>query len=52
MVIKGVLNKTPFSIIRNAPFCWATNKRPSGAKHMTVGLLIPFATSTWLKPVG
>ena len=49
---KGVANKAPFFITRSWPVCCATKILPSGAKAITVGLLIPLATSTWLKFAG
>jgi hypothetical protein len=35
---------------RRAPFCWQTNRRPSGANAMAVALEIPLAMTDSLKP--
>jgi len=37
---------------RNWPVCWQTNKRPSGAKSIAVGLEMPLATTVSLNPDG
>ena len=42
----------PFSMIRNWPVCWETNKRPSGASAIAVGSTSPLATTDSEKPGG
>src|SRR6185312_2147355 len=48
----GVANKAPFLTTRSCPVCWQTNKRPSGAKAIAVGLLSPVANVDSAKPEG
>ena len=51
-VRNGVDRSVPFLITRRAPPCWQTNSRPSGAKAIAVGLLMPLATTDSLNPAG
>ena len=51
-VRKGVGSRTPFLITRNAPPCWQTKMRPSGARAMAVGLFRPPATTESVNPGG
>src|SRR6185295_9169049 len=51
-VRNGAGSSAPFLITRNWPACRQTNRRPSGAKSMAVGLLRPLAISVSLKPFG
>src|SRR5438477_10195939 len=51
-VTKGVANKAPFLITRNAPDCEQINIRPSGAIAIAVGEAIPLATVVSIKPDG
>jgi hypothetical protein len=50
--MNGVGSNAPFLITRSEPFCCATKILPSGAKAITVGLLMPLATATRLNPAG
>ncbi|MFD3003487.1 hypothetical protein ACFS7Z_24225 [Pontibacter toksunensis] len=50
--MKGVASRDPFLITRKRPPCSAIKILSSGAKASTVGLLMPSATRTWLKPEG
>src|SRR6185295_12851478 len=51
-VRKGVGNKAPFLMTRNAPPCWQTKIRPSGARAIAVGLDNPPATKLSVNPAG
>src|SRR6185295_11700021 len=48
----GVGSNAPFLITRNWPPCKQTNKRPSGAKSIAVGLERPLLTRFSVKPAG
>ena len=45
-------SSAPFLMTRSAPPCCETNRRPSGAKAIAVGLASPVATRVSAKPVG
>src|SRR5215813_12385407 len=51
-VRNGVANRDPFLITRNCPPCRQTNRRPSGAKSIAVGLVRLFATIVSENPGG
>jgi hypothetical protein len=49
---KGVGSSAPFLMTRRSPLCNATNRRPSGAKVIVVGLGRLPTTCSSTKPVG
>src|SRR6185369_970114 len=49
---KGAGSRAPFLITRNWPPCKQTNKRPSGAKSIEVGLERPLAVTVSENPEG
>src|ERR1044072_3813371 len=51
-VRKGVGSSAPFLMTPNAPPCWQTKIRPSGARAMAVGVDKPPATTESVNPDG
>src|SRR6185369_18066810 len=51
-VRKGVGSSAPFLMTRNAPPCWQTKIRPSGASAIAVGFVKPPATTASVNPDG